>query len=70
MGNFVFDQWWWDLSQKAFMLELTFSGDRLVQAWMHPLLIIDYCQPNLVDASTNSVVMDQTYKASGKLLPW
>jgi hypothetical protein len=52
------------------MLELTFSGDRLVQAWMRPLLIIDYCQPNLVDASTNSVVMGQTYKASGKLLPW
>ena len=70
LGNFVFDQWWWIQPEKAISLELTFDGTRLVQAWMHPLLIVNYCQPSLVDASTASVVMDQTYKASGKLLPW
>jgi hypothetical protein len=70
LGNFVFDQWWWDKTQKAIMLELTFSGDRLVQAWMRPILIINYCQPNLVDPGSSSIVMDQTYDASKKLLPW
>jgi poly-gamma-glutamate synthesis protein (capsule biosynthesis protein) len=70
IGNFVFDQWWWDKTQKAIMLELTFSGDRLVQAWMRPLLIIDYCQPNLVDPASSSIIMNQTYDASKKLLPW
>jgi poly-gamma-glutamate capsule biosynthesis protein CapA/YwtB (metallophosphatase superfamily) len=70
LGNFVFDQWWWDKTQKGIVLELTFSGSRLVQAWMHPILIIDYSQPNLVDAGTGSIVMDQTYSASKKLLPW
>jgi hypothetical protein len=70
VGNFIFDQWWWDKTQKAIMLELTFSGDRLVQAWMRPLLIVDYCQPNLVDPASSLKVMQQTYDASKKLLPW
>jgi hypothetical protein len=28
---------------------VTFEGDRLVQAWPHPTLILNEAQPNLLD---------------------
>ena len=70
LGNFVFDQSWSEPTQEGLLLELTFNGTRLVQAWMHPLLILDEAQPNFLDTVSGRVVLDQVYKASGKLLPW
>jgi hypothetical protein len=71
LGNFVFDQTWSEPTMEGMTLELTFEGKKLVQAWMHPHLILDRAQPNLLDpAGDGKVVMDQVYKASKALLPW
>ena len=53
------------------MIELTFTGSTLAQAWLRPTLILDGAQPNLLDpAGSGKVVLDRVFGASGKLLPW
>ncbi len=70
LGNFTFDQTWSEPTMEGISLELTFSGTHLVQAWMHPHLVLDYAQPNFMDPlGSGKVVLDQVFKAS-KYLPW
>jgi len=70
LGNFVFDQNWSEQTEEGLVLELTFNGGSLVQAWMHPILDLSNCQPNLLDASSGKVVLNQLYTASAKLPTW
>jgi hypothetical protein len=71
LGNFVFDQVWSEPTQEGLLLELSFNGSRLVQARMHPTLILDQAQPNFLDpAGDGRVVLGQLYDASKGLLPW
>jgi len=49
LGNLVFDQTWSEATMEGLVLELTFQGDRLVQAWLHPTFIMSEAQPNLLD---------------------
>jgi Bacterial capsule synthesis protein PGA_cap len=49
LGNLVFDQTWSENTMEGLIVELTFQGDRLVQAWLHPTLILNAVQPNLLD---------------------
>jgi hypothetical protein len=34
---------------QGLIVELTFQGNQLVQAWPHPTLILNAAQPNLLD---------------------
>jgi Bacterial capsule synthesis protein PGA_cap len=70
LGNFVFDQNWSEPTEEGLILELTFNGPSLAQAWMHPILDLADCQPNLLDAASATVVLNQVYKASAKLPSW
>ncbi len=71
LGDFVFNIDRSEQTEEGITLELTYSGTRLVQAWMHPYLILDGSQPNFLDpARSGRVVMDQVYGASRGLLPW
>jgi hypothetical protein len=70
LGNFVFDQTWSEETMEGLVLELTFDGASLVQARMHPTIILDASQPNLLDAKSGRVVLDRVYKGAGRLLPW
>jgi poly-gamma-glutamate synthesis protein (capsule biosynthesis protein) len=70
LGNFVFDQTWSEETMEGLVLELTFDEATLVQARMHPTVILDASQPNLLDAKSGRVVLDRVYKGSGRLLPW
>ena len=70
LGNFVFDQNWSEQTEEGLVLELSFNGGSLVQAWMHPTLDLAACQPNLMDAASAQVVLNQVYKASAKLTSW
>ena len=71
LGNFVFDQVWSEPTEEGLILELSFNGSHLVQAQMHPTLILDQAQPNLLDpAGDGRVVLGQLYDASKGLLPW
>lgn len=70
LGNYTFDQTWSEPTMEGISLELTFSGARLVQAWLHPHLVLDYAQPNFMDPmGSGKVVLDQIFRAS-KRLPW
>jgi hypothetical protein len=51
MGNLVFDQDWSENTMEGLILELTFQGPNLVQAWVHPTLVLSRAQPNLLDFS-------------------
>jgi hypothetical protein len=71
LGNFVFDQTWSEPTSEGLLLELTFSGRRLVQVELRPTIILDGAQPNFLDpAGDGRVVLGQLYDASKKLLPW
>jgi poly-gamma-glutamate synthesis protein (capsule biosynthesis protein) len=70
LGNFVFDQTWSEQTEEGLTLELSFNGATLVQAWMHPTLDLNSCQPNFLDPASGKFVMDQLYTASKKTLPW
>ena len=70
LGNFTFDQNWSEPTMEGISLEFTFSGSRLVQVWLHPHIVLDWAQPNLMDpAGSGKVVLNQIFKAS-KNLPW
>ena len=70
LGNFVFDQTWSEQTEEGLVLELTFSGSTLVQAWTHPTVILDGAQPNLLDPVSGQAIMNRVYAASKKTLPW
>ncbi len=71
LGNFVFDQAWSEPTQEGLLLELTFRGRTLVQVRLHPTIILDQAQPNLLDPGRDgAAVLDQLYQASGRLLGW
>jgi poly-gamma-glutamate capsule biosynthesis protein CapA/YwtB (metallophosphatase superfamily) len=71
LGDFVFNIDRSEQTEEGITLELTYSGTRLVQAQMHPYLILDGSQPNVLDpAGSGKTVMDQVFRASGRLLPW
>ncbi|HEY3524286.1 MAG TPA: CapA family protein [Candidatus Limnocylindrales bacterium] len=71
LGTFVFDQTWSEPTMEGMTLELTFRGSHLVQAWMHPHLILGGAQPNFLDPGGDGrVVMGQVFAASKGMLPW
>lgn len=71
LGNFVFDQTWSEPTMEGIVLELTFRGPRLVSVRMHPTLILNRAQPNLLDpAGDGKVVLGRVFGASKGLLDW
>ncbi len=65
-GNFLFGQGWSQQTQEGVTLELSFSGTRLVQARMHPYIMLEQAQTNLTDPETDGLyVLGRIYEASG-----
>ncbi|CAN5816223.1 hypothetical protein BH24CHL6_BH24CHL6_03440 [soil metagenome] len=71
LGNLAFDQPWSEATMQGVILELTFHADRLVQVQLHPTLIVDHVQPNLLehDAGGDRVI-GRMRDASEGLLPY
>lgn len=53
MGDFIFDQDWWTITMESFLPEMTFQRGRLVQMTLHPFVMADQAQPNLLDPATD-----------------
>jgi poly-gamma-glutamate capsule biosynthesis protein CapA/YwtB (metallophosphatase superfamily) len=65
-GNFLFGQEWSQQTQEGVLLELAFRGTELAQARMHPYIMLEQAQANLVDPSTDGHgVLTRIYEASG-----
>ena len=48
MGDLVFDLIHDERTQEGVVVELTFAGSHLAQVALHPTLIVDAAQPNLL----------------------
>ncbi len=71
LGNFVFDQDWSVPTMEGITLEMTFSGNRLLQVTMRPHVILDKAQPNFMNpAGSGRAVMGQLFNASKGMLAW
>jgi poly-gamma-glutamate capsule biosynthesis protein CapA/YwtB (metallophosphatase superfamily) len=67
-GNFLFGQDWSRQTQEGVLPELTFVGTRLVQVRLHPYIVMDQAQPNLITPTTDGKhVLEQVWSVS--LLP-
>jgi poly-gamma-glutamate capsule biosynthesis protein CapA/YwtB (metallophosphatase superfamily) len=65
-GNFLFGQGWSQQTQEGVTLELTFRGSELVQARMHPYIMLEQAQTNLTDPETDGMyILNRIYEASG-----
>ncbi|MGI8621994.1 MAG: CapA family protein, partial [Solirubrobacteraceae bacterium] len=49
LGNFVFDQMWQENTMQGLIVELTYTGTMIRQVRLHPTLVIDQAQANLLD---------------------
>lgn len=64
-GNFLFGQDWSRQTMEGVVVELTFVGTRLVQARLHPYVVLDQGQPNLIDPLTDGrYVIEQVWSVS------
>ncbi|HEX7195410.1 MAG TPA: CapA family protein [Candidatus Limnocylindria bacterium] len=69
-GNFLFGQEWSQQTQEGVTLELAFSGTELVQARMHPYIMLEQAQTNLTDPETDGLyVLNRIYEAAGLPIP-
>lgn len=64
-GNFLFGQDWSRQTQEGVLPELTFVGTRLVQVRLHPYIVMDQAQPNLVTPTSDGKhVLNQVWSVS------
>lgn len=64
-GNFLFGQDWSRQTMEGVVVELTFAGKTLVQARLHPYVVLDEAQPNLIDPATDGrYVLNQIWSVS------
>ena len=71
MGNFVFDLTHDERTEEGVILDFTFVGTRLAQVEIHPTIIVDRAQPNLMNpALTGSRVLNRMQATSSKHLNW
>ncbi len=65
LGDLVFDLTRSEETIEGLIVEITFVGARPVQVRLHPTVIIDLVQPNLLDPATDgAVVIERMRKAS------
>jgi poly-gamma-glutamate capsule biosynthesis protein CapA/YwtB (metallophosphatase superfamily) len=48
-GNFLFGQGWWQQVQEGIIVELSFSGTKLVNLRLHPYIMLEAAQASLTD---------------------
>ena len=68
LGNFVFDQMWQENTMQGLIIELTYTGTTLRQVRLHPTLVIDQAQPNLLDPAGDGQRVLRRVKASSEVL--
>ena len=70
LGNFVFDQTWSVRTMQGLVLEMTWEGDHLRQAWLHPTLLIDQSQPNFLDPARDGGADVMELVRESSRVPW
>ena len=71
LGDLLFDLNYSEATQEGVVADLTYVGKRLVQVDLHPTLMVDHSQVNLLVASGGgSVVLNRIRAASAVTLHW
>jgi poly-gamma-glutamate synthesis protein (capsule biosynthesis protein) len=69
LGNLIFDLTRSEETVEGLIVEITFDGARPTQIRLHPTVMVDLVQPNLLEAAGDgAVVINRTRKASEALL--
>jgi poly-gamma-glutamate synthesis protein (capsule biosynthesis protein) len=64
-GNFLFDQNWSQQTMEGVVVEVTFVGTRLAQFRLHPYVVVQGAQPNLLDPTADGkYVLQRVWSAS------
>jgi hypothetical protein len=64
-GNFLFDQSWSRQTMEGVIVEATFYGKTLVQFRLHPYVVVQGAQPNLLNSTTDGAyVLNQVWSVS------
>jgi hypothetical protein len=71
LGDLLFDLNYSESTQEGVVTDLTYVGNRLVQVDLHPTLMVDHSQANLLDpAGDGRRVLDRIRVASARTLHW
>jgi poly-gamma-glutamate synthesis protein (capsule biosynthesis protein) len=70
LGNLVFDIDRSEETLEGLIPELTFDGAHVVQVDLHPTLIVDLAQPNLLDDADAAQVLERVRRASTGTFDW
>jgi hypothetical protein len=64
-GNYLFGQDWWQQTQEGVILDQTFVGKRMVNARLHPYVMILAARPSLTDPEGDGhYVLDRIWKGA------
>lgn len=63
-GNFLFTQTWSRQTMEGVIVEATFYGKKLVQFRLHPYVVVQGAQPNLLDTTDGAYVLNQVWSKS------
>ncbi len=64
-GNYLFGQDWWQETQEGLILDLTFTGTKLVNVRLRPTVMIQQARPALLDPQGDGrYVLQRTYRYS------
>ena len=71
LGDLLFDLNYSEATQEGVVADLTYVGTRLVQVDLHPTLMVDHSQVNLLDpAGDGKPVLNRIRLASSRTLHW
>jgi poly-gamma-glutamate synthesis protein (capsule biosynthesis protein) len=59
LGNFVFDQMWSHETRQGMSIIFTFTKEGVKDLDYYPVLIEDYCQPNLATDKEREAIMSR-----------
>jgi capsule synthesis protein PGA_cap len=68
LGNFIFDLTRSEETVEGVIVEITFVGARPAQIRLHPTVMVDIVQPNLLDPAGDGAVLLERMRAASKAL--
>jgi poly-gamma-glutamate synthesis protein (capsule biosynthesis protein) len=69
LGNLVFDLTRSEETVEGLIVEITFAGARATQIRLHPTVMVDLVQPNLLEAAGDGAVVIKRIRKSSEGLP-
>ena len=69
LGNLIFDLTRSEETVEGVIVEVTFIGARPAQIRLHPTVMVDLIQPNLLDAAGDGAVVIERIRKASEALP-